>query len=107
MSVQKTRMANNPLICICILLLCFATGIDDLSGFSQTFSKHAPLIQNAGNQGDEDEGRLKASPVSYASIDGIDSATDLSVSLVSLHVIECRTNLAYLESSHNRAPPSC
>jgi hypothetical protein len=83
------------------------TGIDDLSGFWKPFSINATLTQGANSQGDEEESRSKSLQAGYAWVNAIDISICLSVCLAFLAETVCSSNIAFLEFSRNRAPPSC
>lgn len=100
-------MTNRLLIGLCVLFLCFMTGIDDLAGFWKPFNINATLIQSAGSQGDEEENRSKSLKAGYALVNAMDISICLSVCLVCLAEIACSSNIAFLDFSRNRAPPSC
>jgi hypothetical protein len=107
MVMRKIRLSHKPLIGLCIVVLCFVTGIDDFTGFWQQYNAPVPLIQSANNQSDGDDFRSKSLSAGYALIKVIDVSVYPSVSFLFLNEIECSSNLVYLKLSNNRAPPSC
>jgi len=106
MAKRKKITSKKPVTCIVIMILCLLSGIDDISGYWQPLNVTVPTIRSGGGQDDNEDHCVKVECNSAPWKDTIDVAQQLSFSQVYLKEIIWQVNLIYLNSSHNRAPPS-